>query len=44
MSQSLRDRIQAWSRAYHANLHLFKNKLISKSTKLKITGHQYALS
>jgi hypothetical protein len=35
-SLSVRERIQAGRWAYCANLHLFKNQLISRSTKLKI--------
>jgi hypothetical protein len=37
MSQSVRDRTQAGNRAHYANLHLFKNKLISRNTKIYTT-------
>jgi hypothetical protein len=36
MGQSIRERIQAGNWEYCANLDLFKNQLISRSTKLKI--------
>ena len=36
MGQSIRKRIQAGYRAYYANVYLFQNQLISRSTKFKI--------